>query len=200
MPSGAKPVSLILSIATILLALIAGFVIPILSGGGLTQEVSPWTPPPSVGATALRPAPATATAAATTPSNPTPEVAPTATPKPTATPEPEPTPTAIPTATSQPTTPPTPTPEPSATTAAVTTTATAGPIVTILADWLNMRAGPGTTYTVLTVAAAGKTYELIGRSADDTWYQVCCVQAAPAWVSATAVSVEGAIDTTPIIP
>lgn len=117
------------------------------------------------------------------PPTPTPEP-PTATPTPvppTATPTLEPptaTPTEVPpTDTPEPTVPPTP----------------AVPQVVVGSKGLNVRGGPGTNYPILTFAKGGSRYDIVGKTGDGTWWQVCCVGAnkARGWMSASYVTTDG---------
>lgn len=195
MRPGERPISLILSFVTILLALVIGIAIPIASGGEMRDLVSSWTPPPT--------RTATPTLRAFTPPTLAPLASPTAAPQPTAA-----LPTATPTVTPTQSVTPTATPSPPATfaptaspTPSVTPTATpAGPTARMLAEPVNLRSGPGTDFAPLGIARLGEVYALRGRNADGTWYQVCCVRGATAWVSATLVSTEGITDTLPIVP
>ena len=82
-----------------------------------------------------------------------------------------PAPTAAPTATSMPTTAPTSTPVP-------TSSATPVPGVIIRpgsAQGLNVRSGPGLSYSVLTTLAAGTRLEPVGRDQSEQWLAVCCI-------------------------
>lgn len=200
MTTGKQSASLILSLVTILLAVIAGVAIPLASGGVLRDETPDWTPPPSRTATstvhiAARPTrtlsgrvtlapeptnrPPSATSAIT-------QAAVTVPPEPPATP----TPTAFPTPTA--TERPTPTPSPTSTPAA--------PTARVLAEPVNLRSGPGTDFPPLGIARLGEAYTLQGRSADGEWYQVCCVRDAPAWINAGLIATEGITETLPIVP
>jgi len=137
------------------------------------------------------------------PSGPVPSTAtpipPTATPvPPTATPIP---PTATPIPPTATPVPPTPTPvPPTATPVPPTDTPTptntpAPPQVVIGAQGLNARSGPGVTYPVLLAAKAGEKFEIVGKTADGAWWQICCVGAKKekAWVQAKLVTTEGAV-------
>lgn len=119
------------------------------------------------------PIPPTATATPAPPTN-TPEP-PTATPIPTATPVP-------PTATPEP---PTATPTPAAPQA-------------VPKQNINLRAGPGINYPVVGAAKAGQALTVVGKNADGSWLQVCCVAEKQAWLSASLVTVEGAIAAVPV--
>ncbi|MCD4687265.1 MAG: SH3 domain-containing protein, partial [Anaerolineae bacterium] len=46
------------------------------------------------------------------------------------------------------------------------------PYVVVLATYLNIRTGPGINYAILGAARSGETLPVIGRTADNSWYQV----------------------------
>ncbi len=111
---------------------------------------------------------------------------PTFTPKPakaTATPLP-PTPTAV-AAT------PTPAEPPTATAPPATPTSQAKPQAVVTLNNLNIRSGPSTGYTSIGRGAAGQRFEITGRNADSSWWQVCCINSKNGWLSAQYVRVEG---------
>ena len=101
---------------------------------------------------------------------------------------PTPTPTPIP---------PTPTPiPPTATPVPPTATATPAPPQAVIgAKGLNLRSGPGTAYPALLTAKGGEKFEIVGKTADGAWWQICCVGAKKdkAWVQAKSVTAEGAV-------
>ena len=113
-----------------------------------------------------------------------PAQAPTATAEPTSTPVPTDTP--LPTETPEPTV----TPEPTATAAPTATDTPAAPYV-VASKAANLRSGPGTNYPVVGSAAAGKQYEITGRSPDGAWLEICCVKSASAWVAKSVITVGG---------
>ncbi|MFZ1465469.1 MAG: SH3 domain-containing protein [Anaerolineae bacterium] len=119
-------------------------------------------------------------------------IPPTATPvPPTVTPTPVP-PTATPVPPTDTPTPVPPTPTP------VPPTATPTPVppqAVIGAKGLNLRDGPGTTYPILAAAKGGEKFEIVGKTADDAWWQICCVGAKKekAWVQAKLVTTEGEV-------
>ncbi len=160
----------------------------------------PGTPTPTPVANLPQPAAATAT-----------PVPPTATPvPPTATPLP-PTATAVPpTATPVPPTdtplpptatpvPPTDTPvPPTATPEPPTATPTPAAPQAVAKQNINLRAGPGTDYPVVGSAKAGQAFEVVGKNANSTWLQVCCVAEKQVWLSASLVTVQGDIAAAPV--
>jgi WD40 repeat protein len=56
---------------------------------------------------------------------------------------------------------------------------------------MNVRAGPGTEYALAGTAEANQPLQIVGRNADATWLQVCCVAGKQVWVSASLVTVQG---------
>lgn len=110
---------------------------------------------------------------------------------------PAPAPTPQPTDTPPP--PPTPTPEPTvATPPAVTTTTEAPaspvletPLLTVTAEIVNVREGPGTTFATLGQLQAGQTAAVTGRSADGVWWQIA-FQNGRGWVFGELVQVNAA--------
>ncbi len=141
------------------------------------------TPPPETAqqsaATAVVTTPATVTATQTTE---------TATPVITATPAhaPTTTQTGVPVATATPATP-TPTPN---------------PVVSLNPDTsqqINVRSGPGTDYPVIASFKAGAIAVVVGRNADQSWWEVKPEGAtSPGWVNARLVKLAGNADAVPV--
>ncbi|MCS6844079.1 MAG: SH3 domain-containing protein [Caldilineales bacterium] len=130
---------------------------------------------------------ATPTATATVTPTPTATVTPTVTPTPTATATPTPTPTATSTPTSTPAATATPTPPP--------------PLAVVQALRLNVRSGPSLLAPSLGIVEAGRTFAVVGRSADGQWWQVCCLaDGRRGWVSGRWVTVQGAAEQVPVAP
>ncbi len=73
--------------------------------------------------------------------------------------------------------------------------------LTVTADWLNVRVGPGLTYPVARVVRQGETFEAIGRAADGKWLYVCCPisDRQPAWVSAQWVTPPASLRSLPVV-
>jgi uncharacterized protein YgiM (DUF1202 family) len=63
---------------------------------------------------------------------------------------------------------------------------------------LNLRAGPGTTYRVLTILQVGEHLNVTGRNADSSWYQINRSNNTSGWVSAAYVSPEGDCSRAPV--
>lgn len=103
-------------------------------------------------------------------------------------PEPQATPTPMPTDTP---TPPTDAP------ALPTATPTVDPVLIIAevtARALNMRAGPGMGYSRIGVVQQGYRMTVVGRNAEGTWLQVCCVDGEEGWLSTIYVDLSQQVD------
>jgi cell division septation protein DedD len=50
-------------------------------------------------------------------------------------------------------------------------------------DIINVRSGPGTGFGLVGTANLGERFEIVGRNAEGTWYQICCVNGQQGWVS-----------------
>ncbi len=188
----------LLSIFIIVVAALIGLMIPVASGGSF-----PWQTPP----TAIVRLP-----------TPTPTMTPTPSPTATFTPvPPTPTPTMTPTFT--------PTPVPTAeavvsptvestaevtATVAVTVTATVTPTgaptatvavtLTIAYDGVRVRGGPGTDYPVIGAAQTGDVFDVTGRNAEGTWWQVCCLAGGrDGWVFGGLVTLSGDGEQVPVV-
>ena len=105
------------------------------------------------------------------PANPAPVV--------TDTPPPVDTPTEVPT---------TPTSEPTL----------ASPQLVISGPLVNVRAGPGTEYAVITTVERGQEYDIVAKNAAGDWWRFCCINEEPAWVIDELVEVDGAVDAVPV--
>lgn len=65
-------------------------------------------------------------------------------------------------------------------------------------DLINIRRGPGLEYPPIKLGMRGDEFTIIGRSADDLWWQICCVEELSAWVSKTYVEADGPVDAIPV--
>lgn len=123
---------------------------------------------------------------------PAPKTAPTLAPTSTGTPTPTYTPsltyTPLPIGTSTSTPPPTDTPLPTNTLAPTNTptpTSTSAPSVAV-EKTVNLRSGPGKDYKVVGTLPIKQNFEIIGRNADSSWWQIS-VKNEPVWVAADVV-------------
>jgi SH3-like domain-containing protein len=58
------------------------------------------------------------------------------------------------------------------------------PSLKVETDIVNVRSGPGTTYGLVGTANLGEVFEIKGRNADGSWYQICCINGQQGWVNA----------------
>jgi uncharacterized protein YraI len=107
---------------------------------------------------------------------PTPD--PTATPMPTSPPSPTDTPMPTDTPVPTPVSSPTPTPQPQ-------------PEAVVAVDLLNLRAGPDTTYDILTMMEEGTKLKVVGRTEANDWLKVVTADGREGWVFAEMVNVSG---------
>lgn len=184
----------VLTIVVVGLALAAGLMIPLASGGAKGSAAPPgWTPPPTASAT-VRPTltrrptiPTLAAATATATRQPTPT-------RPAATATSRPTPTPMPTATF------TPTEAVRATATTAPTPAAGVPLALVREGPLALRTGPGRDQPLVAVAQIGETFTVTGRTNDNLWLQLCCVRTNPAWAFAEYLTITGTITSLPIKP
>ncbi|MCB0001631.1 MAG: SH3 domain-containing protein [Anaerolineae bacterium] len=86
---------------------------------------------------------------------------------------------------------------PSTTALPATVTPTASPLpgtpdvpaVTVVADLLNVRSGPGLTFDIIATVPAGTAFRAEGRTEDGLWLLICCVGEQWGWVANTAETV-----------
>ena len=68
--------------------------------------------------------------------------------------------------------------------------------VEVLFGRVNVRRGPGVGYgTLEQLEEAGQRLQAVGRTEDNQWVQICCVEAGNGWISAEVISAEGDIAT-----
>jgi SH3-like domain-containing protein len=63
----------------------------------------------------------------------------------------------------------------------------------------NLRGGPGMAFDVLATARQGDTLDVTGSDAVQNWWQVCCVDGKPGWVSRTIVRFQGDAQAVPVV-
>lgn len=73
------------------------------------------------------------------------------------------------------------------------------PFVVVKPANVNGRRGPGTNYDKIGQAKQGQQLFILGRTADNAWYQVCCLANQPVWVAADQVDVKNAANIAPIL-
>lgn len=62
---------------------------------------------------------------------------------------------------------------------------------------LNVRSGPGVTYSVVTVASQGQTVQLLGRNANSSWAKIRLSNGSEGWVNASLLTPSVAINSLP---
>jgi LPXTG-site transpeptidase (sortase) family protein len=67
-------------------------------------------------------------------------------------------------------------------------------IAEVTARALNMREGPGMGYSRTSVVQQGYRMTVVGRNAEGTWLQVCCVDGEKGWLSAIYVDLSQEVD------
>lgn len=72
------------------------------------------------------------------------------------------------------------------------------PIVTVGADKVNLRSGPGTDYEIVGTLSSGQSSEIVGRNADSSWWQVSA-PAGLAWVAASMVTANNVDASLPVV-
>ena len=68
------------------------------------------------------------------------------------------------------------------------------PAVVVSIPRVNARSGPSTDFPVLEQILQGTRLDVVGRTASNDWWQVCCVNGQPAWVAAEVVRTEGPVE------
>ena len=66
-------------------------------------------------------------------------------------------------------------------------------------DLINIRGGPGQQYPPLRLGMRGDQFTITGRSADDEWWQICCVEERSAWISQSYIDADGPVDGVPVV-
>jgi len=206
---GDRSSTILLTAITVGLALAVGLIIPLAGGTAPGGKPQPWTPPPSPTATNIPPtATVLPTSVAKTATPTATRVQPTATRSTVATPSLTSTVTASPTLRA--TAASTATAGPTATiiltrAAVISPTATLNPgaavpapLAEVLQEPLLLRAGPN--QPAISSAQVGQVFTVTGRTADNAWLQVCCVNNAPVWLASQFVVVTGTLTTLPVKP
>jgi hypothetical protein len=71
-------------------------------------------------------------------------------------------------------------------------TPTPVPKAVVSAPSANARTGPGTEYGLAGAVTQNQAFDVIGKNADGTWWQFCCVNGQQAWIFGDLVAVENA--------
>ena len=59
---------------------------------------------------------------------------------------------------------------------------------------VNLRSGPGTTYSIIGRALAGTSMRITGKNPAGNWWQVCCTQGRSSWVASWVVTAYGPLE------
>lgn len=62
--------------------------------------------------------------------------------------------------------------------------------LTVNADAVNVRGGPGVDYPLLQVVQQGVAFPIVGKTAAGDWWQVCCFADQPGWLFGELVNLE----------
>ncbi|HFC12880.1 MAG TPA: SH3 domain-containing protein [Anaerolineae bacterium] len=62
----------------------------------------------------------------------------------------------------------------------------------------SVRRGPDPAYSILVLAPRDQTYRAIGRTEDNTWIEVCCVEGQVGWISAKLIISADDLTTLPL--
>ena len=76
-----------------------------------------------------------------------------------------------------------------------TPVATLGPQAVVSESIINLRRGPGIFYDVVGSAARGQVFDIVARTADYQWWQVCCTNNEFVWLNDQVVYVYGQLNT-----
>jgi len=74
----------------------------------------------------------------------------------------------------------------------------APPRLVVDSPLVNVRAGPGTEFPVITTIERGQEFDIVGKNSAGDWWRFCCVNNEPAWVVDELVQTDGAVDGVPI--
>jgi uncharacterized protein YraI len=74
------------------------------------------------------------------------------------------------------------------------------PMAVVAGPLVNLRAGPGTDFDVLNQASQDTRLEIVGRNEAGDWWQVCCVDGQPGWISGELVTPEGPVERVALAP
>ncbi len=73
------------------------------------------------------------------------------------------------------------------------------PTAIVVAGNLNVRSGPGASYSVLTSVSYGTTFTMVGRNHDGTWVKVRMSNGTEGWVNASYLTTSAPVTSLPIV-
>lgn len=90
------------------------------------------------------------------------------------------------------------TPSPATPTATATPAPATSPTALVATGALNVRSGPGVTYSVLTVTTQGQTVTLLGRNANSSWAKIRLSSGTEGWVNSSLITPTVSISSLPL--
>ncbi len=76
---------------------------------------------------------------------------------------------------------------------------TNGPSLTVREAIVNVRNGPSTQNTIVGMATQGQQFTPVGRTADGSWWKICCYDSQLVWVAGALMDARGALDNIEVI-
>ncbi len=74
------------------------------------------------------------------------------------------------------------------------------PGITVLAELVNVRSGPGLSYSIIGVAARDAQHTVVGQDLSGLWWQLCCFDDQVGWILAETAQFAGIAADVPAIP
>ncbi|HMN28889.1 MAG TPA: SH3 domain-containing protein, partial [Caldilineaceae bacterium] len=69
----------------------------------------------------------------------------------------------------------------------------------INAEAVNLREGPSTDATIITMLLQGQEFDIIGKDATGKWWFICCSEDKAGWVTSEFADVSGPVDQIPVV-
>lgn len=69
----------------------------------------------------------------------------------------------------------------------------------VIGDVLNVRGGPGTEYAVAGQIRRDETYQVVGRNANSSWWQICCLSGEAGWIASNLVRISGPAESVAVV-
>lgn len=89
--------------------------------------------------------------------------------------------------------------DPGAASAPTASTQANGAKAVVNTPLINARSGPSTDDEIVGTAERGTEFDIVGISPDGTWWHVCCIDGAEAWVINEFVDTLGPVDSVPVV-
>lgn len=64
---------------------------------------------------------------------------------------------------------------------------------------VNVRSGPSTDFAVVATVERGAEYDIVGVNPERSWWQICCIDDAEAWIIGEYVDTIGAVDSVGVV-